>query len=659
MKRYSLAVLALAVIMIIPASAQTGVPVGNALVVVSARDNVILQSLLETGGPPSGVSKTLKTIEDLLPDPVPRASSDSAGRFVLDAPLRTGTYNVTAFAPGFVASSDVLTVDGGGLSKNLTVFMQPSAMASGHVSDEQGKPVSGIVVAVSSPHSTNYDITMDDGVFVLDTGLKTGSHDIYAFKPGIDITRLQNLLNNTEFGLLENKVPPLFKSDSSGYLSQVLTVQLEQGKLTTLNVQLESSHTISGRVTDGAGSPVADVAVFAFDSSGALVNTAAVTDSQGGYTLGNDLAAGTYRVVIPPLFSRGYASASVSVTVPEENAVDFVLDRSGTISGRVVDASGNPVAGATVFAASKIDNNTQLSQFAASMATAKTDRDGRYVLDSGIGSGTYTVTTSFGSVPVSSSTEVRAGSTANIVLGFGETVAIKGKVTDEANRPVENASVVPSFASTISGAELFAAKTGPDGAYELTIPLKENSTRSLFGQVSVSAAGYKSATVQANATVTLEKMPATKIAGVVIAQKPISPPVESVLTRKGTVVFQFEGKQYDVGLQTNARVLDAAFDPSNKSIRIDMEGVQDAAGSSEFSIPKEFMAGPFVVSLDGKIAEGVTTENQTHTTIEVNHDHDLRQITIQGATAVPEFLLPAAVAAAGIATILAWKRLGR
>ena len=156
----------------------------------------------------------------------------------------------------------------------------------------------------------------------------------------------------------------------------------------------------------------------------------------------------------------------------------------------------------------------------------------------------------------------------------------------------------------------------------------------------------------------LEKMPATKISGAVIAQKPLSPPVETVLTRKGTVIFEHEGVQYGVGLKTNTRVLAAEFDPPSKSISLDLEGVQDAAGRSEFSIPKEFMSGPFAVTLDGRLAESISTsENQTHSTIVVEHEHNLQKITMQGATAVPEFPMPVILAAAGLAAALAWKRL--
>ncbi|HEV8404374.1 MAG TPA: carboxypeptidase-like regulatory domain-containing protein [Nitrososphaera sp.] len=660
MKRLALAVLALALTVIVPASAQSGVPVKNALVVVSEQEDLILQSMIATGGSPSNVQMALETT-GLLSTSAPYISTNGSGQFELNEALQPGTYNVTVFAPGFVASSEGIAVGGSGVSRNLTIFMQPSAMVSGRVTDEQGSPIPGIVVAASSPHSANYDVTMDDGVFVLDTGLKTGQHDIYAFKPGIDIARLQYLLNNTELYPLENKIPNLFKTQAGGYLSHVSTVQLEQGKLTTLNMQLKSSHMISGRVADSAGNPVPGVAVFAFKGNGDMAETTAITDSDGKYVLDNDLAPGKYTIVIPSLFSKGYAPASSTVTVPVEEATDFVLHKSSTISGRVVEANGTPVANATIFAISKsLDvDDTQLARFlAASIATAKTDQDGKFTLDNGIADATFVVTASFGSVPVSSTLEVKSGSPANIVLNFHEIITIQGKVTDGSGKPIENASVVPSFASAISGAELFATKTGPDGAYELSIPLKDNSTRSFFDEITVSADGYKSTTAKSNVTVELEKMPAIKIAGAVIAQKPLSPSVETVLMRTGTIIFEHEDRQYDVGLQTNSRVLDGTFDPPSKSIRINLEGVQDATGKSEFSIPKEFMSGPFAISLDGRLAEGViVTENQTYSTIAVEYDHDLKEITIQGTTAVPEFPLPAILTAAVLAATLAWNRL--
>jgi hypothetical protein len=63
-------------------------------------------------------------------------------------------------------------------------------------------------------------------------------------------------------------------------------------------------------------------------------------------------------------------------------------------------------------------------------------------------------------------------------------------------------------------------------------------------------------------------------------------------------------------------MLDASFDSASKHISVRLEGVQGSTGMSEFTIPKEFMAGPFAVSLDGKLtqAEGMTVSQRTRPT---------------------------------------------
>lgn len=665
MQKFALA-LALAVIMVMPAaSAQTdSVPVKNALVVLTGQSDNIIQPALAAGGSPSSIKKTLETAKALLSVSAPNASTDEDGRFMLDAPLNSGAYNVTVFAPGFVAS-DATNIAAG--SSNVTVFMQPSAMVSGRVIDEQGRPVSGIVVAAASPYSANYDVTMDDGVFVLDSGLRTGEHKIFAFKPGFDTVRLQGLLNSTELGMLPgSKFPTFLKAQDGGYVSYSSSIELEQGKLSTLNIQLTASQEISGRIADENGNPVPNVAVFAFDGNGTMANAAAIADSEGRYTLGNDISAGTYTVIVPSLFSKGYVPASVKVNVPTTGDVNFVLHKSSTISGKVVDANGAAVANATVFAISKSLNlnNTELAQFlAAGAATTETDKQGTFTMGRGIGEGTYIVTASFGNVPVSNSIEVQAGSPANIVLGFSEKIMIAGQVTD-GSRPVENALVMPGFASAIPGAELFAARTGPDGTFLLTVPLRDNSTKSLFDEISVSAEDYATATAPANSgvSVKMEKAPFAKISGVVVAQKSLSPPIETVLTRKGTIIFEHEDVKYGVELQTNSRIINASFDQPNKRINIELEGAQGAAGKSEFVIPQEFLAGPFVISLDGQVMQPENvkvSENQTHATVELQHEHGIREITIQGTAAIPEFPLPLALAATGLAAIMLYQRLAR
>ena len=667
------ALVLVAVIIMMPvANAQndsTGIK--NAMVVLNGQKDAEIQPALSAGGSPSNIKRLLELEKELLSITVPYASTGEGGQFEIDIPQNSDTsYNVTVFAPGFVTSGTT-NISTNRITDNTTILMQPSAIVSGHVIDEQGKPVSGIVVAVENPHSANYDMTMDDGVFVLDTNLKTGMHKIYAFKPGIDTPIMQNIFNNTKFAmLLQNKSPSFLRTQKEGYIMYSSPIEVEQGKITTLNIRLYRSQIISGRVLDANGNPIPDAPVFAFNSNGTMANTAAITDSNGRYILDNDLSVGNYTVIVPALFVKGYAPISSTLQLPLKNSVDLILQKSNTISGRIVDANGNPVKNATVFAISKSLNSdhTALAEFLGEgTAIAKTDEHGFYTMNSGIGEGTYIVTAAFGNVPTSDSIEVQAGdSAANITLNFTETIVANGKVVDSDGKPIENALVMPSFASTVPGVELFSAKTNSNGTFSLIMPLRDNSTRSLFSEISVSADGYNTTNTKANNTYTIvkmERMPFVKVSGQIVAQKSLSPSIETVITRKGTIIFNQAGDaSYGIDIQTNSRVLDASFDTLNKRITIELEGTQGGAGRSEFAIPKEILTGPFIVTTDGKEADPNSikvSENQTYSTIELGHDHGSQEIIIQGTTAIPEFPLSASttIAAICLATLLIYKRL--
>lgn len=690
MKRIKAADLSLAIIVIIVttimpmmpvhASAQSNdrIPLKDALAVVTGQnDNDVLQSILTVGGSPSNIKKILELAKATLSINAPYTSTDEKGQFEVETPLNSNAYNVTVFAPGFVMSNNARIIPRGNNTDNATIFMQPSAIISGQVTDEQGKPIPGIVVAVDNAYSANYDVTMDDGIFLLDSGINSGIHKIYAFKPSINMARLQSVLNsNTDFNMLpKSNLPSFFKTPDMGYVSYSSTVEVEQGKITNLNIQLKSSQTISGRVTDENGNSIPNVAVLAFDKNGTIIKDIAITDSEGKYIFGNDLSAGTYTLIVPALFSKGYAPGSATATIPATTDIDLVLHNSSTISGRVIDANGHGVVNAKVFAISKRlnhGNNTtpyKLVEFLnASTATTNTDQQGMFTINKGISKDTYIVTASFGNVPVSRSIEIQADNPrpADITLNFNETITIMGKVTDGSGEPIENASIVPSFAGSIPGVELFAAKTNQDGTFSLTVPLRNNNSKSLFSETSVYADDYKTTTIQAKngMIIKLAKMPIVRISGIVVTQKSLSPPIETILKRKGTIIFDHEDTQYSMELKTNSRISEASFYPQNKSISIELEGVQNATSSAEFIIPKELLSGPFLVILDDKTVQTDNSieisENQTYSIIKVGYDHALHKITIQGTTAVPEFSVSGmalSIEVAGLIAFLAYRRL--
>ncbi|MEM1178282.1 MAG: carboxypeptidase-like regulatory domain-containing protein [Acidobacteriota bacterium] len=119
-------------------------------------------------------------------------------------------------------------------------------------------------------------------------------------------------------------------------------------------IRLTPGGTLTGRVTDGAGAPLADVEVFVFQSS-----RGASTDADGRYRieglsglpqtliagLSSPYVAELYNDIPCPLLRCGRAGDEIVVPVGGTAAVDFSLELGGTISGVLTDAeTGEPLA---------------------------------------------------------------------------------------------------------------------------------------------------------------------------------------------------------------------------------------------------------------------------------------------------------------------------
>lgn len=102
--------------------------------------------------------------------------------------------------------------------------------------------------------------------------------------------------------------------------------------------------TLTGTVTDaGTGSPLAGVNVHVAGPN----NRDLITDAAGHY--GTTLPVGSYTVTASA-FGYGTANASATITEGQTSTVDFTLSRvtSGTVTGHVRNANGEPVANARV-----------------------------------------------------------------------------------------------------------------------------------------------------------------------------------------------------------------------------------------------------------------------------------------------------------------------
>ncbi|MDW8145466.1 MAG: carboxypeptidase regulatory-like domain-containing protein [Roseiflexaceae bacterium] len=130
-------------------------------------------------------------------------------------------------------------------------------------------------------------------------------------------------------------------------------------------------YTITGSIRDASGAPVAGVTV----SDGVR---SATTDASGNYALAN-VPAGTY-ILTPSRSGYAFSPPNRTVTVSGNvSGVDFTAALLRyTIAGRVLDNSGNPVAGVTV---------------SDGVRSATTDASGNYAL-ANVPAGTYILTPS-------------------------------------------------------------------------------------------------------------------------------------------------------------------------------------------------------------------------------------------------------------------------
>ncbi|MEM2911607.1 MAG: carboxypeptidase-like regulatory domain-containing protein [Candidatus Bathyarchaeia archaeon] len=296
-----------------------------------------------------------------------------------------------------------------------TIFASTaSTKFSGIVYASPGIPVNNAMVVAYGDNGTGFAVTNSLGQYNITEGIPTGTYTVEAIAEGYIVAKIENVA--------------------------VVTGQ----ETSNINFYLSASGGISGRVTDAvSGEPLQNIIVYAYLSSGSgEYGWYAFTDANGNYSIITNLGTGTYNVSI--LFAEGYIPESISgidVTAGfEVKGVDFTLDRSGIISGRVTTTTGDPLGNATVYASSEDGNY---------FGYASTNATGHYRISSGLGTGNYTVIaywdTSFGMFP--GTVEVTAGAeTSNVNIEIPVSPPppsgiITGRVTDTRGNPIEGALV--------------------------------------------------------------------------------------------------------------------------------------------------------------------------------------------------------------------------
>lgn len=107
--------------------------------------------------------------------------------------------------------------------------------------------------------------------------------------------------------------------------------------------------TVSGRVTDWAGKPVAGASVHVYDQYGTAYATVR-TGSTGRYTI-RSVVSGSYQVKVTPKASSplAWGQVALSVRAGKDSVRDVRLGKGATITGLVVTTKGKPAIGVTVW----------------------------------------------------------------------------------------------------------------------------------------------------------------------------------------------------------------------------------------------------------------------------------------------------------------------
>jgi protocatechuate 3,4-dioxygenase beta subunit len=326
---------------------------------------------------------------------------------------------------------------------------------------------------------------------------KGSNKAITTFQAGITVSRsgggmmtmgppqLRDFTSEDGSFVLEN-VPAgamVLVANSPGYAAGRMNVTIEEGKtLSDVELQLDTGVKLTGRVTGGNGSPVADVTVRlmpsttgGFSMSGMDRSTS--TDSNGEYTL-EALEAGEETVA----FSHAKHAAAMRKTVTlkgRETRLDVQLASGQVVKGTVVTEGGAPVADASI----------DIVSSSGSFSNARTNASGAFEVE-GLTPGRYRFAASKSgyAVGVVEDVDISSGAPVRITLRTGGT--IYGRVTGLTAAELESTQV-----EARSGRNSASAVVDASGNYRLEgAPI---GTVQVSAQVlSRNRSGYKASSAQ-------------------------------------------------------------------------------------------------------------------------------------------------------------------
>lgn len=347
-----------------------------------------------------------------------------------------GRVYISADANGFLQRSEELALRDGETGI-VTLKLERTGAIVGKVRDDSGNPLPGAVVNISgrtvyderdqAPRCEVYasDISGYDGTYVITSGIDPGceyrieaSIPSYAYyskwylNPFLhqQLGEADDREEIYEMTVLQFKDPYRQDERYPSLLFNSTTIErvkVQQGKLTVVDIILQSvpagkerSGSISGRVIDVSGDPIADALVEARANE---ENAQGMTDRNGLFSI-NKVKAGNYTITVQPPDHRLVVRQAPNIIVEEGQHVeigDIVGERSASISGRVMLSDRTPLPG--LFAAirpieldERYDNyypceNCIVTYIPDALDQRGTDSQGRYFMSKNLPPGTYNI----------------------------------------------------------------------------------------------------------------------------------------------------------------------------------------------------------------------------------------------------------------------------
>ncbi|ETR71146.1 MAG: hypothetical protein OMM_02712 [Candidatus Magnetoglobus multicellularis str. Araruama] len=226
----------------------------------------------------------------------------------------------------FSATPEEQIVDATSNQTGIDFTLDAGAEISGHISDENGKNVSGIPVEAWSDSILEWSVAITDN---------SGNYTIKGLKQAADYIIY-----------VDHPIKSCFYYGADGTVkdkSNASKINVTHGNVSDIDIQFFTVESISGKVMDENGRGLSNVWVYAWSDTEQSGNGAR-TESDGSFTIPGLAPSVDYEVEAIPYGTSLYRSAIRSNIASGETDLIFILSEGFILDGTITNMDGDPVS---------------------------------------------------------------------------------------------------------------------------------------------------------------------------------------------------------------------------------------------------------------------------------------------------------------------------